>query len=66
MRTALSHPAFVEDQNAVNVPHQPKLVGYNEGGAAFGQGTPTLFDCGGCFSVEAGLGFVQDQDGTLS
>src|SRR5215216_3741476 len=58
----LRDAAVLDHQDLVHVPHQPELVGDDEGGASLGQGPPAVLDGVRGLGVEAGLGFVQDQD----
>src|SRR5918994_4597569 len=61
----LRDAAILEHQDSVHVAHEPELVRYDEGSAAFGQGAPALLDGVRGLGVEPGLGLVQDQDQAL-
>src|ERR687898_120891 len=61
----LRDAAILEHQDSVHAAHEPELVRYDEGSAAFGQGAPALLDGVRGLGVEPGLGLVQDQDRAL-
>src|SRR5215211_484797 len=61
----LCDAAVFDHQDLVHVPHQPELVGDDEGGAPLGQSAPAVADGARRLGVEAGLGLVQDQDRAL-
>src|SRR5215211_9374779 len=61
----LGDAAVFDHQDLIHAAHQPELVGDDEGGAPFSEGTPAVLDGARRLGVEAGLGLVQDQDRAL-
>src|ERR671916_1376823 len=57
---------LLEDQDLVDIPDQPELVGDHEGGPPGRERPPALLDGVRRFSVQAGLGLVEDQDGGVA
>src|SRR5919112_4562033 len=63
--SGLGDVAFFDHEDRIYAPDEPELVGYDEGGASFCKGPPTLLDGRGGLGVEARLRLVQDQDGRV-
>src|SRR5215210_4588396 len=61
----LSDAAVLDHEDPVHAAHQPELVRDDEGGAAPGEGAPVVFHSARRLGVQASLGLVQDQYGTL-
>src|SRR5215210_5717629 len=57
----LRDAAVLDHEDLVHVPHEPQLVGDDEGGAPLGERAPAVLDGARGLGVEAGLGLVQDQ-----
>src|SRR5918998_6544732 len=61
----LGDAAFIDNQDPVDVPHEPELVGDDEGGTTLRERAPALLDGARRLGVETRLRLVEDQDRAL-